>query len=279
MICKDFLPAPELREFIQCYHLRHFVFSSQDHPIVKPYAPRPEHTLAFYPHGFESVYLPPSDKLIKRPASALIGQPAERTDRYLGGAEFLVFLVNFEPGALFRLTGLPSWELADTFIDAESIFLSAITLVNERLNSATNYREMIGIVDRFLYSLVKKVKKDSHPLDQVTRHLISNPENTRIVSLAESSFLSSRQFERRFKERTGISPKLFTQIARLTKALKIKYNAPGLDWLSVALQCGYNDYQHLAKDYQKLAGISPTGYLLEESAAPERQFGFRDSSL
>ncbi|RYZ49229.1 MAG: AraC family transcriptional regulator, partial [Sphingobacteriales bacterium] len=79
--------------------------------------------------------------------------------------------------------------------------------------------------------------------------------------------------------RMGIPPKLFTRIARLTKAFRMKYNQPTLDWLSIALYGGYHDYQHLAKDFRELAGTTPTAYFREESKAPERHFGFRDSSL
>ncbi len=43
--------------------------------------------------------------------------------------------VVFQPGALFRLTCIPSQELTKTFVDAEAIWATAIRLVSERLNS------------------------------------------------------------------------------------------------------------------------------------------------
>jgi transcriptional regulator GlxA family with amidase domain len=77
----------------------------------------------------------------------------------------------------------------------------------------------------------------------------------------------------------GISPKLYTRIARVTKAFRIKYHNPNLDWLSISLWCGYEDYQHLAKDFRDFAGVNPTTYFFEDKKAPERLFGLRDSSL
>ena len=97
--------------------------------------------------------------------------------------------------------------------------------------------------------------------------------------MAKESFLCNRQFERRFKERMGISPKLLSRIARTHKAFRIKYRHPKMDWLSVALLCGYHDYQHLAKEFQDFAGTSPNLYLLEDDQAPERLLGEQDSSL
>lgn len=279
MLCQDFLPGPPLRPFIKCYHLRHFIASEATKLPFKPYAPRPEQTLAFYPRGHEWVEHVASTTISRRPRSIIMGQYTERTNRHLEGPEFVALLVNFQPGVLHRLTGIPFYELTNSFVDAEAIFPKEIRLVNERLNSTADYQEMIAVVESFLLPLVRTVKTAEHPLDMITNRLIERPEDATIIHLAESSFLSPRQFERRFKQRMGISPKLFTRIARITKAFRIKYHHTDLDWLSIALWCGYHDYQHLAKDFQDLAGVTPTAYVLEDTKAPERYFGLRDSSI
>jgi AraC-like DNA-binding protein len=279
MICQEILPSLQLRAFVKSYQLRHFVFSHEDEIPFKPYAPRPEQTLAFYPRGSESVEYCVSGQFLQRPRSVLMGQACERTNRHLHGSDFLVILVNFQPGGLFKLTGIPSELLTNSFIDAEAVFSSEIRLLNERLNSSDDYDEMIGLVEAFLFDLIKNKDYKSDPLDVLTDMLIRQPENKKVIQLAESSFLSTRQFERRFKQRTGVSPKFFTRICRLTKSLSLKYNQPELDWLSISLECGYSDYQHLARDYKELAASTPVNYVRAEHHAPERHFGLRDSSL
>jgi AraC-like DNA-binding protein len=279
MICKAFMPNPALGDFVECYQIRHFLFDDISQLPFKPYAPRPEQTLAFYPRGYETVEYVNKGIYVKRSKSHLIGQALERTNRHLGSTDFMVILVNFHPGVLYRITGIPFNELANISIDAETVFGNEIRCVNERLSSTDDYHEMIAIIDEFVFGLVKTIKKDAHPLDAVTLRLIDHPENISVVQLAQSSFLGPRQFERRFKERVGVSPKLFARICRVTKAFKIKYKNPDMDWLSVALWCGYQDYQHLAKDFQALAGANPTAYFSEDNNAPERLFGLRDSSL
>jgi AraC-like DNA-binding protein len=279
MICQDFIPSPPLREYIKNYHLRHFVFSDGTCLPFKPYAPRPEQTLAFYPRGYEFVEFVATHKFIKRSRSFVMGQYVERTNRHLGTADFMVFLIEFQPGVLYRITGIPFYELTNTDIDAEAIFSNQIRLVNERLNSTDNYEEMIQIVEQFLLRLVTNIKRDAHPLDTVANLIVTQPQNTQLVRLASEAFLCTRQFERKFKERQGISPKLFSRIARLNKAIRIKYNHPNEDWLSVALDCGYHDYQHLVKDFQDFTSATPNSYFLEDNKAPETFFGLRDSSL
>ena len=279
MICQEFMPHPLLKPFVESYQLRHFIFSDNSPIPFKPYAPRPDQTLAFFPRGSEYVENLVHGTMTKRPRSAIIGQYSERTNRHLTGPEFCVVLVNFRPGVLHRLTGLPFTELTNTFTDAEDLLQKEVRRANERLSSAGSPQEMIGIVDRLLLDLIAGIRKDAHPVDTVTDHLIRCPEDSSVLALAESSCFSPRHFERIFKERMGISPKLFLRIARMTKALSLKYNHPGLDWLSIALYCNYHDYQHLARDFKDLAGVTPTAYVTEEDDAPERRFGLRDSSL
>lgn len=279
MICQEFIPQPQLRPFVQSYQLRHFI-SSDGSPIpFKPYAPRPEQTLAFFPRGSESEENLVTSTTKERPRSAIIGQYSQRTNRHLSGPEFCVLLVNFKPGVLHRLIGMPFTELTNTFIDAEDLLPKEIRRVNERLSGAESPQEMIGIIEKLLLTLISDIARDAHPIDAVTNLLIRRPENPSVLALAEASCFSPRQFERLFKQRMGISPKLFARIARMTKAFSMKYNHPSLDWFSIALYCDYHDYQHLARDFKDLAGVTPTVYMSEENGAPERRFGLRDSSL
>src|SRR5215210_1062075 len=150
MIGQAFLPSPALREYVKSYQLWHFVFANETNLPFKPYAPRPEQALVFCPTGYELVEYVASAKIIKRPRASVIGQYTERINRHVGSADFIILLVNFQPGVLFRITGIPFYELTNTFINAEDIFSKEIRLVNERLNSTSDYKEMIEIVEKFL---------------------------------------------------------------------------------------------------------------------------------
>ena len=280
MIGQAFLPSPGLRPYIRSYQLWHFIFPDKTKLPFKPYAPRPEQTLVFCPRGFELVEYVSTGQLIKRPESYLIGQYTERTNRHIGSQEFLAILVNFQPGVLFRITGIPYHELTNNFIDGETIFSKEIRQVNLRLNSTDDYQEMIRIIEAFFFLLIKKIKIEEHPIDRVTNMLVDHPEKSSLLYLAKESFLCSQQFERKFRERMGISPKLFTRIARMNKAFKFKYRRPDQDWLGIALDCGYHDYQHLVKDFLDFAGLTPAAYLAEDQdKSPEKYFGLPDSSL
>ncbi|MCY7356161.1 MAG: helix-turn-helix domain-containing protein, partial [Rudanella sp.] len=205
--------------------------------------------------------------------STLNGQYSIVTNRHVG-RDFMVFQVQFQPGALFRLTGIPSHELTNSFVDAEGVFSTEVRLVNERLSYSRHYTEMIPIVEDFLLYLVNRSKrKELRPIDKVSRFLLQQPGTMSLDWLADQACLSQRQFYRQFMEREGVSPKLYARIARFGNAMKIKNAQPAKDWLSVALELGYYDYQHLVRDFKEFTNLTPNGFLLADGHSPERVFG------
>ena len=270
-------PSPALREYVRQYQIVGFSFGPDVVIPVKPYWPRPENCLAFYPRGGDIIERMNGFAEKWRPRSALIGQHSYLMNRQVGN-EFVLFQIVFQPGALFRLTGIPAHELTNAFVDAEAVFSPEINLVNERLSSTDNHLEMIDIVESFLYYLVGKQRTHLFrccrlPIDKVSQYLLQNPSPFLLDWLADQACLSSKQFYNLFVQRMGISPKLYARIARFDQTVKLKNAQPAKDWLSVALEYGYHDYQHLVRDYKEFTKLTPTEFIQKESSAPERAFG------
>ena len=87
--------------------------------------------------------------------------------------------------------------------------------------------------------------------------------------LASDACLSVRQFERKFRERLGVSPKLFSRIARFRHAYKLRETDPVRSWIDIAYACSYYDPNHLVKDFQQFAGTNPS-QLFDEELAHQR---------
>ncbi|HEY5825130.1 MAG TPA: DUF6597 domain-containing transcriptional factor, partial [Cyclobacteriaceae bacterium] len=237
MLLKDFLPRPELQEVVRHYRIVHFSFNSNDALPVKPYAPRPEQMLAFYP--FDGERAEHQGKIYQVRAS-LTGQQLNVMNRQVG-VHFLAVQVIFQPAGLFRLTGIPSHEITDSYFDAESVFSSDIKGVNEQLCHASTYPKMLEIVDCFIFRLMTRRLRDPHPLDQVGNLMLHRTDKISLDWLADQSCLGYKQFERKFKERMGVNPKLFARVTRFDKAFQLKNLYPQMDWMSIAIQCGYYD--------------------------------------
>ncbi len=249
-------------------------FDSLDPPPFKPYTPRPEQCLAFYPHDREKVDFTDSNKSVSNIPVALIGQALSVTNRHIHG-HFMVVQILFQPGGLFRLTGMPSSGINDAYIEADTVFSREVHWVNEAFFHARNYTGIVQIADGFIGKLTRKAAKDSHPIDTVCQWMLMNP-SVSLDLLAQKSFLSVKQFERKFQERTGVNPKLFARLVRFDRAFREKNLNPHRDWRNIAFDCNYYDYQHLVRDYKDFTGLKPTDFHQLEARAPERRFGLAE---
>lgn len=275
MLLKDFIPAPEVREFVQLYRIVHLHFDKGMIVPPKAYPPRPEHCLAFYPYDTETIQYAASGKMVQHLPVVLYGQFTEVTNRMIGH-HFLVFQIIFYPGALYRLTGLSAEELNNQYLDAEAVFTSELRNVNEQLYHAADYPGMLEVANNFVKELIRHQKKPRLLTDDAWQLLLSGHSRYSLDQLAREACLSTKQFERRFKERTGVNPKLYERIIRFDKAFRLKNSKPSFDWLRIAIECGYHDYQHLVRDYKDFTGLTPTAFHEIENNAPERKFGLSE---
>ena len=179
MVLSEFKPSQSLMQFVRVYRVVHFVFDDIAKIPFKPYPPRPEHCLSFYPRDTETVEYIKTGAKINNLKTVLIGQQSEVTNRFVG-KDFLVFQVVFNPGGLYRLTGIPSQQLNNCYFDAETVFQKDIKEVNDKLNDALNFNEMVDVVESFLLNQIHKGVKEFHRLDQVS-HLILKADKILVI--------------------------------------------------------------------------------------------------
>jgi AraC-like DNA-binding protein len=79
-----------------------------------------------------------------------------------------------------------------------------------------------------------------------------------LIGTAQEAGLGMRQFERRFLQGFGISPKRFARVARFQTALDNKIAYPECPWIKIAHRLNYHDQMHMVRDFHELAGDSPS---------------------
>lgn len=273
MIARNVQPAPELREYIYRHRIRHFYFDSSVTAPIKPFPPRPEQCIVFYPRGVETTEFASSGIRVQRPRSVITGQFTERINRLITTPEFLMISVEFRPGALYRLTGINFADLANKCEDAEALFSPELQVINSRLSGASSYEEMIMIIEEFLKTLVAKSSRPLIASDCVLDELINSGEILSVDQLSKKAYLSPRQLERKVLERIGVCPKTFLKLSRFNKSLLMRLAHPERNWFSIAIECGYSDYQHLVREYKTYAVTTPNLFMSEEFRSPGRVLG------
>ncbi len=273
MISCNIQPAPELQEFIYRYRLRHFHFDASHTAPLKPFPPRPEHCIVFYPRGAETIEHVPSGIKVQRSRSIISGQYTERINRLITTAEFLMISVEFRPGALYRLTGINFAEFSNKCEDAEAVFSPELSGINASLSGASTYEEMIMIIEAYLKKLVVRSSRPMIASDHILDGLVNSGEILNVDQLSKKAYLSPRQLERKVMERVGVCPKTFLKLSRFHKSLLMRLAHPERSWFSIAIESGYNDYQHLVKEYKTYAVSTPNLFITEEFRSPGRVLG------
>ena len=67
-----------------------------------------------------------------------------------------------------------------------------------------------------------------------------------------------------FRSDVGLSPKAFCRIRRFAAVLRRLERAVNVDWIDVALSCGYFDQAHFNHDFRAFSGLSPSAYLRQQ---------------
>src|SRR5262249_9356833 len=101
---------------------------------------------------------------------------------------------------------------------------------------------------------------DPECLAAAVRHFERTAGHVRVATIANAAGLSLRQFQRRFREAVGISPKLFSRMQRFQRVFRAA-EALDTDWVGAAVRNGYFDQAHLIRDFREFAGKAPTSLL------------------
>ncbi|WP_276372179.1 helix-turn-helix domain-containing protein [Chryseolinea sp. H1M3-3] len=268
MLYKSFLPGPALHEFVRNYTLIHFQFNNHEPIPRKQRSPKPEEKLVFYIQGGIKLSNLKTGCTEKPPVISIFSHQLDPRILQVTPT-FFAFIVFFRPGVLHRLIHLPVSEMFDQFCDAELFFGSDISVVREQLAEAAGHASMISIVERFLFSKCRSMK-ERNPVDDIANYLLADPTGFSLDALADQACLSTKQFYRRFKERIGTSPKLFSRLSRFNHAYRYKIVYPDVPWSSIAQQFQYTDYHHLEKEFKEFAGQTPKEWVDTHMASPER---------
>ncbi len=257
-ILQSAAPSAALQGFVRAYAQRTSGAAEMD--CVQPVPASLEVVL-----GFEFGALPRVDYRNGTSESAhriaLVG-PHTRPDATLTvSAEVESFAVFLQPTALQSVLGIPTHLLVDCSYPAAHVLGSGVELLWSVLAEANSFGERVRLVERYLLSQLQVAELTT--VCHVAMDTFHGHGQLEVRQMAASASLSVRQFERQFKTELGMPPKLFARIARFQFALDAKLVNPHRSWLEVAHVSAYYDQMHLVRDFQHLAGASPSHLMLQ----------------
>lgn len=246
-------PHPALLPFVKAYWFLYTKTGTKQPYVV---APIPEQCLYFYPRSLPSSQQQNCNWLVGSPA-VLAGQAIERTNLIVPDDYAMVKLL-FQPGGLYRLFGTPMTLFTASFADSISVLGHPLSQLQEQIANADDFTQIVQLTDTFLLRQAAHHAIGPRPIDTV----INQPalHHFSVDQLARDACLSTRQFERNFLERVGVSPKFYQRIMRFNQAMKLHGQFPQLSWLHITHESGYFDQMHLLRDFRQFTGQTPSAF-------------------
>jgi len=97
-------------------------------------------------------------------------------------------------------------------------------------------------------------------LVSVLRSLYEQGGNISVSQLASAEGLSSRQLERMFAAKLGVSPKTLARLIRFAQSWSIMLSKPDLSLTDLALELGYTDQAHFSNEFKSFGRQSPRAF-------------------
>jgi AraC-like DNA-binding protein len=231
-------PSPDLRPYVRAYALRKF--DRSDSPVCESVPAQLEPVLNL------ELGIMPGIRNVRREISANAWIGGAQT-AFVGHMELIPgvesFAVFFQPAGWWQLFGTPMHETTNSVYDAQDVAGPCMRELWNRLGEQSPFEARVAVVEIFLRRFLKRAL----PHDRVTTaamHLFRCHGAIRIPKLALRESISLRQFELRFRQQTGMSPKVFARVARFQAALDAKIANSHLSWLDIAHSFGYHDQMH-----------------------------------
>lgn len=174
------------------------------------------------------------------------------------GAAMMV--ISFKKGMAAPFFPFPMDEIRDSVVDADLVWGSDFGDLRERLLAERDVDQRFEIVEEFLLERFR-AKLDLNPcVAFALREMIERPDALSIRRMNDKIGYSQKHFTEMFRRSVGVTPKAYLKIMRFQKAVHAIDSSPGIDWSSIATDCGFYDQAHFIHDFKHFSGFTPEQY-------------------
>ncbi len=260
MIIRTYIPRPPLSDFVEVFWL----YEGFTQPMKERALPtgtvelvidlRDERLQVFDRHNTAHNF---RGAMICGPHSEFFVIDSAKEESVLG--------LHFKPGGAFPFLKLPAGELHNAHVSLETLWGSQATELRERLLEAKTSEVKFRILERALLaqasqSLARHPYGHSPAVAFALKEFQNALPERKISDVTDQIGLSQRHFIQIFRDEVGLTPKLFCRIQRFQEVLRRIWKGRPIEWVDLALTCGYYDQAHFINDFQAFSGLNPTTY-------------------
>jgi AraC-like DNA-binding protein len=187
--------------------------------------------------------------------------------RFITAESFGIFGAYIYPFAVPYFFNIPSSQTSNLAFDFDTFLNRPGRELEERIMLASDNYKRAEILSAFLITRLRQNGLMDERMAIAIRDVIHNKQYRAVTQLANDYNLSVRQFDRKFKEYAGFSPKTYMRLTRLQDALR-QYNT-NKTLTQIALECGYYDQSHFIHDVKEFTGYHPGFYFSGKAEGTE----------
>lgn len=189
------------------------------------------------------------------PSLFLYGQATRHGNLYSTGA-IRATGVTFHPHVLKPMFGFDADECTNEVTDLNLI----APAVSDTLAGADTPKQHVEALSSSITQLIRQRYSENTAIRYSVSTIVTSQGAVPLHKLHASLQLSERQFERRFKQHVGISPKLFSRIARFQSALQHIRSKSFQTLTDVTFGRDYADQPHFIREFREFSGFTPGQY-------------------
>lgn len=176
---------------------------------------------------------------------------------------FSVVAASFKPGGGFPFFGLPADALQNSHVPLDAVLGLDASGLRDRLIEARTTLARFRILERFLLTRLTEHTGRSAGVRYALHAFHDAHHVPSVASVAGQIGWTAMKFITTFRKEVGLAPKTYCRIARFRKVMSHLEGSGDIDWVDIALDCGYFDQAHFIHDFKAFSGVTPTEYLRE----------------
>ncbi|NJO43701.1 MAG: AraC family transcriptional regulator [Cyanobacteria bacterium RU_5_0] len=173
---------------------------------------------------------------------------------------------HFKPGKSAAFFAIPAGELHNQIISLEELWSGSATELRDRLRSKPTIEARFLTLEQFLLSVMQPL--DPYSVVDFALHTFERSPTALVSTVTDQIGFSTRHFNQIFRDRVGLTPKLYCRVRRLQHVLRLLKGKELIDWMDIAFTCGYFDQAHLIHDFRTFANCTPTEYVAKRGFHP-----------
>jgi len=190
----------------------------------------------------------------------IITSPILKKIKIISSEEIEIAAASVRPlvtGSIFKIKG--SLTVNKIFEMKSALDPDIFEDVSNRIGGSHSAVELVKSLTHLFMQLKDKYKQPDKDIQMSLERMLESGGKLKLAEVYETLSISARQFQRKFSALSGLTPKEFLRLVRLSNvASNLVKN--GYNHFDVLTEAGYYDQSHYDREFREIYGTKPTEF-------------------